>query len=1413
MDSTNNTNTQTNDTEAEIAKAVSEYQQLVESGQRPDRVRFLEQHVAIAAELEKCIEAIEFVGRVLPDSAFAARSQNLNSDLNVVEVGTFKFTKYRIIREIGRGGMGIVFEAEDLELGRRVALKALAPHLARDADAKRRFRREARSAGKLQHPNIVPIHEVSDESESSLYLTMQLIRGVGLDQVIAHLKGQTSIELAPWFAELNDGAKESSPSPWVSQASDVAVTFLSLVQHFESRGMSSQEYYRCVAKIGQQIASALSYAHHRGILHRDIKPSNVMLDANGVAFVSDFGLAKDLEENATLSTDLAGTIKYMAPERFSGVVDVRSDVYSLGLVLFELATLRPAFDDRDRAPLIDTIRTKPLLEARVVEPRIPRDLSTIIAKAVSMEPPGRYLTAADLADDLNRFLTNQSINARVASPLQRAKKWTRRHPSLAALLISILVATVATTVLWLRSESSRIAEQSARERAERIVYSRDIAAADFEYHANKIDRSRTILENSNPLYRNWEWKYLSQRLRQSTWDSPYNPHSASAVAISKDGRFVSYGYGRWGSNTPQEICVWDIHSNEVTCRIQGLSPCYVGSLEFSPDGTSLVGSLISWRSTLSPGTSSSGGFYVWDVPSGMLRFSKEEQDSYVSRVSIDGESIYVGEVTGSIKRYAMMDGALLDEYVGSSGFVTDIEFSPDATRLVATARDGTLCIWNLLDGSKLHQLTGLSDPRTVSWSTCEDRLLVKSYTGNIYSFDVRDQKLDWIDSRKEKNLRVFSYSPDGTHVVSSAFGTGIQIRDAKRFELEQTIPAHSGHIRDIAWDGSGQRIVSCGVDTKVHVWDLSRQDDMKRTSVLRSGLAVDFAYSPTEPVIALAIDKNPVRDPRDSGQPRIEIRNRNSMAIVSELYGHSDWLTCVAYSQDGTQLISGSADKTVRVWNTNSGAQLFEFSHHLAEISDVAFVSKDIAVSADRAGRVCVWRLDDGKLARSWESNNEIVAISMLQRGSVALIGAANGELSFWSVSNGQCLGRRQGLENLLAMDVSPNGQWIATGHENPSIQLWRTAELLQQEGSRAQHQLTGHSLAVTSVAFSPDSERLVSGSRDQSLRLFDVGMGQELMCIDSQEGIANQAQFSPDGDEILLRHHVSLSQWRVGDWQASSVSDNQARRAWHDARAQWALTEQLYRSADFHYSQLIGLEPDNAAHLRSRADARARGGRWIEAKQDYLALDDKQLSLFDQMSFARVLLRMGDYEAYRARCLAIRKRVIASKNASIFNSYVWTCSLSREDPTWYEPVLKLLESEYEKMKPGNYATTIALGYYRANRFRDAIAKSNEYLQASVEANLPNNWLIIALSLTKIESGIQDLSERTDDINTAWKLQTPSEYMKQVEQWVERQRYKMLIGEHATPLAVTRMNMDFPLLTEELLHLTATEKHTSFADR
>ena len=389
--------------------------------------------------------------------------------------------EYRILREVARGGMGVVYEAVQESLGRHVALKVLPSAGSMPPTQLERFRREARAAARLHHTNIVPVFGVG-EHEGVHYFAMQFIRGQGLDRVLHELRYLRRRDPSPTDAAARRGADlsisiargllsgrfaggESTsvgpaggapfPAGDVDRPTDGPAGGSGSIVLGDPSGLGGQStlaYSRSVARVGVQVAEALAYSHQQGILHRDIKPANLLLDTQGTVWVSDFGLVKEQgTEELTTEGDFVGTLRYMAPERFLGRSDPRSDVYGLGLTLYEMLTLQPAFADPDRARLVDRVQQEEPPRPRKLDPHIPRDLETIVLKAIAKEPGRRYATATAMAEDLRRFLADRPVEARRAATWERAWRSARRNPWLAISTASaavLLVVVAAGSAAW-----------------------------------------------------------------------------------------------------------------------------------------------------------------------------------------------------------------------------------------------------------------------------------------------------------------------------------------------------------------------------------------------------------------------------------------------------------------------------------------------------------------------------------------------------------------------------------------------------------------------------------------------------------------------------------------------------------------------------------------------------------------------------------------------------------------------------------------------------------------------------------------------------------------------------------------------------------------------------------------------------
>ena len=425
---------------------------MLELGHDIDLDAFVQMHPTHADELRKLYPSIRgmvALGRTCVGDAncVATTKEHLPGVLG----------DYPIIREVGRGGMGVVYEAEQISLNRRVALKILPLASVLDPSQVQRFKTEAQAAALLHHQNIVPIHGVGSE-RGIHYYAMQFIAGQTLAVAIDHLRQvaqqpdnrPSDAERPEIVAQLTGaapsvGAGLNSPSEIVSANTTAArrlpasqSTHKLHAQISTARSSTSQAYFRNVADVGIQVAEALEHAHQLGVVHRDIKPSNLMLDDTGKVWVTDFGLARiETDTGMTMTGDIVGTLRYMSPEQALAKrvsVDQRTDIYSLGITLYELLAIKPAFDGQDRQQLLKQIAFEEPRALSKVNRKIPRELETIIIKAIAKNPEERYFTAAELAEDLRLYLEDKPIKARRPSCTQRSisdclcRLWARHDP-------------------------------------------------------------------------------------------------------------------------------------------------------------------------------------------------------------------------------------------------------------------------------------------------------------------------------------------------------------------------------------------------------------------------------------------------------------------------------------------------------------------------------------------------------------------------------------------------------------------------------------------------------------------------------------------------------------------------------------------------------------------------------------------------------------------------------------------------------------------------------------------------------------------------------------------------------------------------------------------------------------------------
>ncbi len=473
--------TQTTAPRRELADILERYLAGLEQGVAPDRAALLAAHPDLANDLLPYLDSLDKLHVATHD----LRAMRTSGGKGPVEPPAKQIGDYKILREIGRGGMGVVYEAHQGSLNRRVALKILPFAAVLDQRQIARFRNEAQAAAQLHHPHIVPVFAVGQE-HGVYYYAMQYIEGQSLEAAIDELRA-VSAPTTQGTTRVRGGTGGSTNT--------IALHHGAVLSSDQS--IRSGEFFRSVARLGKEAAEALHHAHEYGIVHRDVKPSNLLLDLQGKLWVTDFGLARiQNDSGVTLTGDVVGTLRYMSPEQASGnagMIDARTDIYSLGATLYELLTLEHVYSGEDRHVVLRKLERDDPTPPRKINPSLPLDLETIVLAAMSKSRDDRYPSAQALADDLGRFLAGEPAFARRPGLGDRATKWARRHSAIVMLAAaSVLLLSVVSTasLVLLAREQARTNAAFAESEANRLQASKNFARAEdnFQKARDMLDR-------------------------------------------------------------------------------------------------------------------------------------------------------------------------------------------------------------------------------------------------------------------------------------------------------------------------------------------------------------------------------------------------------------------------------------------------------------------------------------------------------------------------------------------------------------------------------------------------------------------------------------------------------------------------------------------------------------------------------------------------------------------------------------------------------------------------------------------------------------------------------------------------------------------------------------------------------------
>jgi hypothetical protein len=752
---------------------------------------------------------------------------------------------FEIGRELGRGGMGVVYEARQVSLNRLVALKVLAGAACLTRTAVARFRREAETAARLHHTNIVPIYATGEDTGVHYY-AMELVAGPSLDRVLGELRhgsGTGPLTLETWEEELVPTvASERDRTDAGSPAGS-------------SLGADAR-YFETTARLIAEVADALHYAHLNGVIHRDIKPSNLLLSPDGRLRVNDFGLARLLEEpGMTVSGDFVGTPAYMPPEQIAAgrAVDRRTDVYSLGATLYELLALRPPFAGESRAEVLAQVLHKDPVPPRRVNPRVPRDLETICLKAMEKSPARRYPSAAELAADLRRFLSGEPVAARRVGALGRAWKHARRRPVVASLLAAVLVLLIggstAVTILWRQAESALAGERLARqdettqrEKAETELAAKLLLLARTEWEANRIANAVGHLTECPERHRGAEWRYLDRMCRVEV---------GSPIRLPVEGipRLAYSPNGKWlATVTAKEVRVWDVASRAQVFAA-GVEPHRFAWVGFTPDSGRVV-VLSTARPTppkgrphpidvgplppLQVGSSITWWYGIWDAATGQPVRQAHHVGPYHEGVARSPVGPMLATFNGPTIRVRNL--ATDEEWQFAHGHqrLRFLEFNANGRNLFSTAPGEPIKVWDTATG---RLVATVPEERLPGGILDHDRQLLSPDAQWLLRFrsaeypTTRTQVWDVENDREQttflgpafatNNAR---FSPDG-RCLAIVFGNAVHVRDLATGRETHVLRGHTLYVAGIAFAPDGKRLATISVDQTVREWDVRPYED------------------------------------------------------------------------------------------------------------------------------------------------------------------------------------------------------------------------------------------------------------------------------------------------------------------------------------------------------------------------------------------------------------------------------------------------------------------------------------------------------------------------------------------------------------------------------------------------------------
>ncbi len=1118
-------------------------------GENPSISEYAAKHPELAQDIRDLFPGLILMEEVRPENSAGPKPL-----LSLAAGGGPEWLgEYRLLREIGRGGMGIVYEAEHLALGRHVALKLLRAVMLEVPAFLERFRREAKAAARLHHTNIVPVYGVG-EADGVHFYTMQFIQGQSLDQVLndvrrlrkqsdgassaanatrTPLEGSAAQGLLTGQLETVPAARPGRPADSAESAPPFGET--GGTEAWTPTGLSAsspeRQYFRSVARIGLQAADALAYAHRQGVHHRDIKPSNLLLDQQGTVWITDFGLAKaEGSDELTQTGDIVGTVRFMAPERFDGQSLPQSDVYSLGLTLYEMLTLRPAFNDLIRERLIERVLYQPPTPPRRIDPHVPRDLETIVLKCLVKDPQGRYPNAGALADDLRSFLTDRPIRARRANSAELAWRWCRRNPIMASLLALVAMLLMAIAGVSMLSAARLRRALTRAEKAEREARLREADAL--------VGRAYGIRYSRRPGQRFEALDALQK-----------------AAAIGRQLDQHPEWFNRLRNEAIAALALPDI---QITQTWDGFPP-----------GT--------WRADVS----SDFELYARTTRQGACSIRRIADDSEIARFPEWGEPAYAafgpgrlltlyGEYSGQLQLWDLQEqGPVLRLNEPPTVVVRSTSFRPDGKLLALSHSDGSLRVYETDTGACRYHLA----PKKIT-KECRCQLHPTEPFAATYSYwhkllQVRDLrtgevcvelKLPW------RGSGICAWSPDG-HSLAAADG------DSGLVHLYAFDPAHPNlHLASmlkapgsggtsVHFNPAGDRLATRGWNDVVHLFDVVNGQLLFSTRPTRSSSWAELQFDPSGGRLAAAR----VGPQRQQLGVWSVADAREYLALLHSGQGrhYPESLHAV---HPGGRLVAFSLTDGLALFDLQSGCEQ-AFVPIAEGGGDACFDGAgNLYTSNGRKGGTLRWpvRPDPTQLDRLIVGPPEPLPFPAGARGLAAsqdgrMIASANFAMNAslgggWVLHPNILKPHRIEPARCRFTSISPDGRWSVFSSDREPSKVYETAtgrcvfQLPSSSYSHASFSPDQRWLATDNDGgrvyavgtwepgarlgpgspwgISPDSRLVVMVQPDGNYRLVELATGQELARLEDPDQLVAPAFFASDGTRLVVAADDGLRIW-----------------------------------------------------------------------------------------------------------------------------------------------------------------------------------------------------------------------------------------------------------------------------------------------